>query len=54
VILGVYGLCGVFLLCTRVFTEVEGKFLFVGVAMEVENMVENKYVINVTCCIVLM
>jgi hypothetical protein len=48
------------LLCTRVFTGVEeftgveGKFLFVGVAMEVENMVENKYVINVTCCIVLM
>jgi hypothetical protein len=52
--LGEYSLGEVFLLCTRVFTGVEGKFLFVEVAVEVENMVENKYVINVTCCIVLM
>jgi hypothetical protein len=54
VILSVYGLCGVFLLCTRVFTGVGEKSLFVEVAVEVEKMVENKYVINVTCCIVLM
>jgi hypothetical protein len=53
-VLGKNGLNVVFLLNILVVMGIEGVVFFGKLAVEVEKMVENKYEIKVTCCIVLM